>query len=226
MDVETARTVLYAITAAGAMAWLTAVRFLRVSFTPQRERRDQPDDPMEMLRSASPGAIAGSVEVEGSPPELAAKAAAVVAEKSGEVIGPLKIVQSGADRLVVEGVGEAAGPQAAARFLRRGELRFRDARGGRTSIDYQIEVSAGRGLLIGGTIFLFLGLAALVVGFMLIHTYVVPNPNSAVRGQTLQMLQVVHFLWPPFLFGGLYRRGRSAVREAFEVMIHNLPYYG
>jgi len=40
------------------------------------------------------------------------------------------------------------------------------------------------------------------------------------------MLQVVHFLWPPFLFGGLYRRGRSAVREAFEVMIHNLPYYG
>ena len=47
-------------------------------------------------------------------------------------------------------------------------------------------------------------LVAFVVGFWAIHTYVVPNPQ--IRGQTIQIVQLVHFLWPPFLFFGLRRR--------------------
>ena len=77
----------------------------------------------------------------------------------------------------------------------------------------------------GAAIFLVLGVIALVTGFVLVNTLVVPNRDPAVRGQTLQMLQVGHFLWPPFLFGGLYRRQYTAVRARFDTLIHNLPYY-
>src|SRR5262249_33300367 len=42
--------------------------------------------------------------------------------------------------------------------------------------------------------------------------------------QTFQMAQAVHFLWPPFLFGALYRQGRRAAAQ-FEALAHNLPYY-
>jgi len=84
----------------------------------------------------------------------------------------------------------------------------------------------GRGLLWWGASFQLLGLIALAVGFWLIRTYVVPDPDPAVRGQTVQMAQAVHFLWPPFLFGALYRRGYKALRTALDTLVHNLPYYG
>jgi len=40
------------------------------------------------------------------------------------------------------------------------------------------------------------------------------------------MFQAVHFLWPPFLFGALYRRRHTAVQSTLELAVHNLPYYG
>ena len=66
----------------------------------------------------------------------------------------------------------------------------------------------------GAAVVQLLGLAAILIGFWLIGTYVVPNPNPAIRGQTFQMLQVVHFLWPPFLFGWLHRLRYTAVQSA------------
>lgn len=60
----------------------------------------------------------------------------------------------------------------------------------------------------------------------MIYTYVASSPNPATRWQTLQMLQAVHFLWPPFLFGALYRRGVKEVVAQLEALVHNLPFYG
>ena len=48
-------------------------------------------------------------------------------------------------------------------------------------------------------------MVALVAGSWAIRTFVVPHPDPAIRGQVFQMCQVAHFLWPPFLFAGLYR---------------------
>ena len=81
-------------------------------------------------------------------------------------------------------------------------------------------------MLVGGAAVLMLGLIALVVGFLVMQTYVISSPNPAVRGQVFQMCQVVHFLWPPFLFGGLYRKKFSVVRAGFDTLVHNLPYCG
>jgi hypothetical protein len=68
------------------------------------------------------------------------------------------------------------------------------------------------------------GLVALVGGGWAAYTFLASSPNPAARGQTLQMLQAVHFLWPPFLFGALYRWGNSAVAGQFDAFAHNLPY--
>ena len=104
-------------------------------------------------------------------------------------------------------------------------LRFARVPQGRTRIDYSVETVFGRGLLWSGAIFQLLGLAAMLIGFWLVNTYVVPNPHPAIRGQTLQMLQVVHFLWPPFLFGWLHRLRYRVVQNAFDTLIGNMAYF-
>jgi hypothetical protein len=226
MDAQTARWILYITTAVGAVVWFAGLRFLRASFYTPIHRDEEPGERFELVERASIGGIRGHVEVEGTPADLAARAAAILAEKASDAVGPVKIVEAGDDRVAFVGAADAAGPQSAGRFLRGGELHFRPRGSGHTRIDYEIQMAAGRGLLMGGMVFQMLGLLALVGGFFAMNAWVVDHPSPSVRGQVLQMAQVVHFLWPPFLFGGLYRQGRKSIRGAFEVMIHNLPYYG
>jgi hypothetical protein len=81
------------------------------------------------------------------------------------------------------------------------------------------------GLLWGGGVFLALGLLTLVGLFWFLYRYVATNPDPGIRWQTVQMIQAVHFLWPPFLFAHLYRRVGRAVRAGVDGLVHNLPYY-
>jgi hypothetical protein len=62
----------------------------------------------------------------------------------------------------------------------------------------------------------FLLVIPAVVGglaFLLLHL-AVPSTLPAIRGQSLQILQIVHVLWPPFLLTFLHARIRSAVLAA------------
>jgi hypothetical protein len=40
----------------------------------------------------------------------------------------------------------------------------------------------------------------------------------------LQMMQAIHFVWPPFLFAQLSRQPVKAIRSQFEALVNNLPY--
>jgi hypothetical protein len=44
------------------------------------------------------------------------------------------------------------------------------------------------------------------------------------------MVQVIHFLWPPFLFAGLHRSFSRMLRNLsdrlLDALAHNLPYVG
>jgi len=42
--------------------------------------------------------------------------------------------------------------------------------------------------------------------------------------ESVQMLQCIHFLWPPWLAALLFKQSRTAVRNALDVLIANLPY--
>ena len=221
MNAATAEIVLYGITVIGAVVWCFSLRFLLNS---RRARRPAPADRFSMTEPAPNNAIQGSAEVEGEPGELAVKAAASLAKGIDIQIGQLKILDRSDQRVAFEGPGP--GGQLPGHMIRQGEIRFRRASRGKTDVDYEVEISRGLGLLIGGVIFQILGVVALAVGFFLIHLFVVQSQDPAVRWQTVQMAQVVHFLWPPFLFGGLYRGHHRVVSKAFDTLVHNLPYQG
>ncbi len=61
--------------------------------------------------------------------------------------------------------------------------------------------------------------AAIYGAIYVIWRYVIPNPNPGVRWQVMQVCQIVHVLWPPFMFSYQYKQARS-IAEAF---VDNLP---
>jgi hypothetical protein len=226
MDTETARFTLYGITAIGFIVWLAAVQFVATTAKSEREAARRTMSAFGLDEARSERLLAGQAEVEGQPAALAAKAASVLAESWRGPLGLLKILESTDDRLVFEGAGKNAGGRPAWQFVGRGQMRFARLGPNRTAISYAVEFSGGQRLLLWAKVFLLLGFVALVAGCTLIFTFVVSSPNSAVRAQTFQMVQAVHFLWPPFLFAGLYRMARRVVRVGFDVFVHNLPFRG
>jgi hypothetical protein len=216
MPPEVAQQVIFAITAVGFVVWLCSLSFLLKS--------------AQMLPSGSQNEIdeptarkwiTGCAEVEGIPKALAAKAAAILA--SGN-LGALRIVEKTDDKIVFERLNPGMGKQPPGRWFRRGEIRFTSLGQNRTQVHWTVEPVSGRWLLGVGGIVQGLGLVGLIVGGWAMSTYIAPSPDPAVRWQSLQMLQVVHVLWPPFLFGGLYRRGVRGVKSGFEALANNLPY--
>ena len=227
MDIETARTILFLITGIGIVAWMGGVRFLVASRRAGKpaidDRFDLPDHKASQSKTFQ-SLIFGTAEVDGEPAALADRAATALAKGTGLPFGPLKILEKSERQLRFEGGLVDPSGKGVGQLVRRGQLQFTRQRDDRTTVDYGVEISGGRGLLIGGAVCLSLGLIALIVGFVLINQYVVSSPKPAVRGQTFQMLQTIHFLWPPFLFGWLYQLRFRAVRGAFDTFVHNLPY--
>ena len=226
MDTETARSVLYAITAIGFVVWLVGAQFVGATIRSERNASRQTMNDFGLEAAPSGRLLVGQIEVEGQPAALSAKATSALVKSGQGPLGPVKILSKTDKRLVFEGAGQNALGQPGWQLVGRGEMQFTVAGASRTAIAYAVELSSGRWLLTCALVFNALGLAALLVGFGLMLTFVLPNPNPAVRAQTAQMVQAIHFLWPPFLFVALYRQGRRAARNAFEVFVHNLPYCG
>jgi hypothetical protein len=221
MGEETAQTVLYAIAAVAFIVWLAGLLFVVAS---SRLPKAAPAERFELAGPSLANAVTGTAEIEGRPAELAAKAASILAKGNAGPVGPMKVLERADDRVVFEGLSLDPAAPSLGRFVRQGEIRFASAGMDRTRVDYRIDVTSGRGLLRAAAVVQLLGLIALVAGFWLIRTYIVPKANPGIRGQTFQMIQVVHFLWPPFLLAGLYRLRVRAVPRAFDALIHNLPY--
>jgi hypothetical protein len=218
MAIDTAELVLAVITGVGFAVWIIGLRFVLAS---------RPRDSTTDLQTFSPEDgydrwLHGSVEVEGEPHSLARKAASLLIKDSS---GPIKILALTDDRVQFERVGPSGLHQAGGNWFGRGEFRFLPLGHNRTRVEYAIEWAAPSGFLWAACIIQAVGLIGLIAGCWLIYTFVVFSPNPAIRWQTVQMAQVVHFLWPPFLFAGLYRRGRREVKAKFEALTNNLPYH-
>jgi hypothetical protein len=225
MDTDVAVVVVAAITAAGAVVWLIALRFVAASA--RADRAGQPQTPEEVGAAGEGrvGWLTGGTEVEGEPSILAARAVAILAKGSLFAVGTVKVLEKDDQHIRFERADAGVGKVPASQWFRRGELRFTPLRPGRTRVEWAVEPADMRWLLWLGALFQAAGLTALVVGCWLLSTRVASSPNPAVRWQVFQMLQAVHFLWPPFLFAALYRRGTRAVAAQFEALANNLPYY-
>ena len=56
------------------------------------------------------------------------------------------------------------------------------------------------------------GLAAIGVMVVIMWIFVIPSPTLAIRWQSVQAVQIVHFLWPPFRFFRQHREMRFAAQ--------------
>lgn len=99
--------------------------------------------------------------------------------------------------------------------------------GGRshTTLDWHLDVTPlGRRLPQIGAGFLAAGLVALAVAAWAMPTFVLDHPEAAVRAQAVQTLQVIHFLWPPFLLAAVRRRIRANAVRLVEDHLNNLRF--
>jgi hypothetical protein len=213
----------YGLTIVGVIVWLCALAFMARTSQLAKAAAD-PNLLMDMPPTGN--LMFGTAEVAGRPDDLAAKAAAFLAKQGPMALGPLKILEQSTDRVAFESMAGSMMPTGMRSLFRRGELRFRSVASDRTEIIYAVEYPPRGALLVLGWLFVILGLAALIAGFLLIQNMVIDHPNPEVRWQSVQMVQTVHFLWPPFLFGGIYRRLRSHVRATMDGLVNNLPYFG
>lgn len=228
MDTESARIVLYGITGVAAVVWVASLRY--VVRTWARDARHSVNNAVEAGQAGqaagkpTPAMIVGSAQVEGQPEELALKAASLLAQGSQPMLGPVRIVERGPQHVAFCGIAGDLQGRNPGRWLRAGVLRFTPASTDTTNIDYHVDISISSWLIWLAFVFQLLGLVAIVAGFTLISGLVLPSPNAGVRMQAVQMIQVINFLWEPFLFAGLYGRVRTVLHAALETLVCNLPY--
>jgi len=215
MSSETAQTVLVIICVVAAVVWLTGLWFLLSSFRSGSPASGQMEEDFGSGESPSKDWARGRVEIEAPIQGLADKAAAALVKLSS---GAISVSDKTQDRLSFKRVGP---PMAG--LPERGEIQLSSLGSNRTQADYAIEQRGYVGLLWGGAIFQALGLIALVAGGWAVYEYCVLSPNPELRAQSLQMIQICHFLWPPFLFGGLYRARRRIQVNQMWFLLRNLP---
>ena len=215
MNAAAAEMLLYAITALAVVVWVEGLRFLVATVRKGRkggEEFGKSDDP------APANIIYGSAEVEGRAAELSQKAAAVMAARS------IKICEKTDESITFETPREFIPGSNINLPVLSGQMRFTPLSAQTTRVDYALAKPRVHALLIAGFVFQVLGLVAIIAGFLVIYFLAVPNPNPGMRWQTVQMIQVVHFLWPPFMFAGFYRKSASFIRAQFDTFIRNLPF--
>ena len=236
MDQQTAEYILYGITAVAVFIWVIGLNFVaksrRHTTFPSQDRWQDPE-------TVPPNLIHGTTQVEGRPEEWIAKTASLIAQGKVPNTGLLVVLETTANRIVFRGhpgsatIGDVAPAYAGGytvmrpsygSLIERGEFLFTPLNERQTQIDYAVSVKGSSRMLWTAYGIQLLGFAAIVAGFVLIKCFIVPSPSPAVRAQAFQMIQCFHFLWPPFLFAGLYRGRFSATRTGFKIFVSNLPY--
>jgi hypothetical protein len=222
LDEMIARRLLDGIALGAIVVWFIGLIALlwawqRDYFPP--EEKDEVFDPD--LDSGPPGPrLSGSAVVPGDPESLSFRAADILARWL--VPGALVIEQRYSNRVVFTSTGLAGAWGLGG--CRRGVLDFRALSLDRTRVDYTLTVNPRRWLLAVGSVIQVLGLVVLVGGYWALSNYIAPSLNPGLRYQVVQMLQVVHLLWPPILMAFLYRKVRESTAAQIRGLVQNLPY--
>ena len=207
MSAETAWTIHLTILAVGVAAWFVAIWFHRRSFAPP-----DPRDP-ELLR-------AGEVDVDASPDPVREKLVAALRGTGGVWTVLLEEVTN---ERVRGNISPFAGRQGIRPF--EFEVRLRSGRNG-TKADWRIrrQGAAGGFRKVARLFTYVLPPLAMLAAAYAIQTWAIPSDDPDTRGQAIQTIQIVHFLWPPYLFGGIHRRMVTTAATALSTAIRNTAF--
>lgn len=217
MDEMVARVVVYGILSVATLVWLVAFWFVATSGgRPATERAEISSFEEEDGRKDE---IEGRVEVSGMPESLLRSLARQMAQPSLGGIPNFAVSLVDSKTLTFRSTGSMGMSP-----LDSGEVRFESLDSHRSLARYRIVLHPrARWLLVFAKLSLILGFCAIGIAAVVMETFVIPNASPAIRWQSVQAVQVVHFVWPPFLFAGIYRQRRRQITRTVETMIHNLP---
>ncbi len=227
MSPDTADLVLYLITGVACVVWMIAFRCLWLLDHPKSSKVDDADDRYDVSQEAHSVATkedeplvpasSANLQVVGHFVELSLRLARQIAQK----LPAAQITSQSPQSIVLEPIrfGQWIGfARIDISLTPLGEERTEISR----SVWQQRSQAPKWAWWLSG-----IGLVAIIAGFTLIKTLVVNHPSPAVRWQTVQMVQVVHLLWPPFLavaFAKAHKISGQTIAGLLDGMITNLPY--
>ena len=221
MDASTARLVFAAVVTVMGLIWLLGIRFALSRL--RRLRQGSEEDRYGGTRSAE-AVFTGEITVQAPREALSKKVAEYLTTASASGFGiTVRVTERTSERITFERV---AGMHRKGVAPIDGGIITLEQAGGGTRVRYGI--SLRRFASIMGTVtylvcFLYGGL--FVVGTpVLLWFLVVNNEDPQIRMQTIQTVQMVHGVWPPFLVGGLCSRLSRMARTSFETLLGNLQH--
>jgi hypothetical protein len=219
MVTNPAPLILALLTSIAVTVWLIGAYYLANSpaIAARRERGEEGAATSGLGFEPGPTTIVGGGEIEGTPPDNSRKLAAVIARDGLGAGQPLQIVERRDDRIVFISPGDPLKP--------RGEIQLGTSGSERTRFDYCVEYDALSRPLKVGWMILAVALIVLAIAVWVVRTYLVPSRSPGIWGQSIQLIQMVHLLWPPFLLGSQYRSRYRSLRRRLDTALHNLPYH-
>ena len=219
MSPDSARLVILITATVGGLVWLISVAMASKLL----RRRYDPYNP-----EASDYDISGKIRVDGNPAALAETITErLVSSSTGFMGTQCKILKSTPEQIRFQlgiSASESDGHRRPGLSSCEIEIRLRDI-GETTEVTYLADLgNIRRKMAFIALSINVLGLAAVTVLPAALYIYVAPHPDAPVRQQAIQVCQMVHVLWPPFLVLGLYRRTTRLVTNAVETLITNLQY--
>jgi hypothetical protein len=222
MNAELATLIFIGIMVGGFLVWLWS---LQMALAIGRSA-GKPD--WRMLAEAEPKQVnteSGARTVRGAPERLSAALARSLVQLNVGTFGSLfEVVERTPERILLKKTGPLMCNQPAGLYFSEAEVTFEDLGNDTTRVSYTLGYDrlARRIKLIALCIIVGIGLPVMMIVGALIWRFVLPSHNPAVQWQVLQSLQIVHALWPPFLFIWLYRAGRRQSKTYFSNLLSTL----
>ena len=210
MGEETARLIFHLILGAEIVAWVIAAHFS-----------------MRALTDGEGSVLGGELEAEGEPEGLSRRIAESLAAGAGPLAQGFKLTERTEGRIAFERAMPGAISGRAQAVIDSGLVTFERTASGKVRIAYAAKVERQlRVTRIGLLVCLAAGLVALCVGAALVWVLVIPSETPGVRWQVFQTLQVAQFLWEPWLFLGLRRRGKRIAKAYLDTIVSNAALLG
>jgi len=224
MEQRTAEIIFFAVVPVLLLVWLAGTRFaLSRTRRPALEEQEPWPGPASEAGAGERDGIAGEVVVRGDAEPISRKVAGDLA--AGTLFrdgSDARIIERTRDRVVFERLFGGRRPRSLPGGS--GRMTFRQE-GGRTRVRYAL--SGGNGSLFRLIALLVcFGYGGLIVAGvpLAIWLLVVRSEDPAVRAQTVQVVQMVHGVWPPFLIGGIFGKMRKRIGDRLETYLANLEH--
>lgn len=208
MSTQAASILILAVAAIGTVVWLVAVM-----------------KAVRMRRAASGPIDGGDTVVEGDQEKISRRITEALVAGGVLPIVPFRIVSSGPEAVRFRSaVGASILPLTSGI---EGEYAIARAEGGKVRVRIRTNWAAQkRGATVALWICVLAGLPLLVGLPLVLLLHVATSPIPAVRWQAVQVVQMVHALWPPFLLMWLGMRNQRLIEDALGQVLDRIRFGG